>query len=63
MIGIHIGTAARGIGGAEYSVAVLAEDLCRTGQVEIVHHKSTFTSNQLAEFSGTDLRTLSKEPL
>jgi glycosyltransferase involved in cell wall biosynthesis len=44
-----------GIGGSEISVAVLAEALSRTCEVEIVHHRRSLTGEQLAALSGTSL--------
>ncbi len=56
-IGIYLGAGTKGlpIGGAENSVAVLAEVLARDHQVEIVHHVGTLDIDQLARFSGTVL--------
>ena len=54
-IGIYIEAQGVTIGGSELSVAVLAEALSRSHQVEIVHQKSAFDKNELATHCGTDL--------
>lgn len=43
------------IGGCEYAVAVLAEALAQTHQVDIVHHRPGLTAEQLANNTGADL--------
>jgi glycosyltransferase involved in cell wall biosynthesis len=58
-IGIHNEPSGGGVGGAEISVARLAEALARDHQVEIVHHKRTLTRELLAEYSGVNLDTVS----
>ncbi len=54
-IGIYNELTVHSLGGAEYAVAVLAEDLRRAGCVEIINHCPTMSVEELAEFSGTDL--------
>jgi L-malate glycosyltransferase len=43
------------LGGAEYAVAILAEDLKRGHSVEIVNHCPTMSVEELSEFAGADL--------
>jgi len=47
-----------GIGGGEYSVAVLAEALAREHEVEILHHRRSLTADQLAELFSVELRNV-----
>jgi len=54
-VGIYNEPSEGGIGGAETSVAVLAEALAARHQVEIVHHKSEMGRERLAQLSATDL--------
>jgi glycosyltransferase involved in cell wall biosynthesis len=54
-IGIHNEPLDGGVGGAEISVARLAEALARQHSVEIVHHKRAVTREQLAAYSGANL--------
>lgn len=54
-IGIYNEPSEGGIGGCEYSVAVLAEGLGHSLDVEIVHHRPGLTPEALAEFAGVDL--------
>jgi glycosyltransferase involved in cell wall biosynthesis len=54
-IGIYNQLTVHTLGGAEYTVATLAEDLKRGHQVEVVNHCPTMTVEELAEFSGADL--------
>jgi glycosyltransferase involved in cell wall biosynthesis len=54
-IGIYNELTVHTLGGAEYAVATLAEDLKRGNQVEVVNHCPTMTVEELAEFSGADL--------
>ena len=54
-IGIYNEPSAGGLGGSEYAIAVLAEELAKVHEVEIVHHRSTLKLSELAEFSATDL--------
>jgi len=54
-VGIYNEPPEGGIGGAETSVAVLAEALAARHQVEIVHHKPEMSRERLAQFSTTDL--------
>lgn len=58
-IGIHNDPLEGGVGGAEISVARLAEALATQHAVEIVHHKQTVTREQLARYSGTSLASVS----
>jgi glycosyltransferase involved in cell wall biosynthesis len=55
-IGIYTGASSGSIGGAEFSVAVLAEALGRFHEVDIVHHRPSLSASQLGEFFGMDLR-------
>jgi hypothetical protein len=54
-IGIYNEPPEGGTGGAEASVAVLAEALSARYQVEIIHHKPYMNRERLAEISETDL--------
>ena len=54
-IGIYHELTVHTLGGAEYAVAVLADDLKRGHRVEIINHCPTMTVEELAEFAGTDL--------
>jgi glycosyltransferase involved in cell wall biosynthesis len=54
-IGIYNELTVHTLGGAEYAVAVLAEDLKRGHQVEVINHCPSMTVEELAEFAGTDL--------
>jgi L-malate glycosyltransferase len=54
-IGIYNEPSDSGIGGGEYSVAVLAEALGKEHEVEIIHHRRTLTAGQLAELFSVDL--------
>jgi L-malate glycosyltransferase len=54
-IGIHNQPAGSSPGGCECCVAVLAEALAPFASVEIVHHRSDMTRDQLAALSATDL--------
>jgi glycosyltransferase involved in cell wall biosynthesis len=54
-IGIYNEPSRGGIGGCEYSIAILAEALSGSHQVEIVHHKTVLDTKKLEEFSETDL--------
>jgi L-malate glycosyltransferase len=58
-IGIHNEPTGGGVGGAEISCARLAAALAKHHQVEIVHHKRAMTREQLAEYSGVSLDTVS----
>ncbi len=54
-VGIYNEPSGGGIGGAESTVAILAEALSATDQVEIVHHRSALCLEDLREVSGTHL--------
>ena len=54
-IGIHNEPLDGGVGGAEISVARLAEALSKSHTVEIIHHKRSVTRERLAEYSGASL--------
>lgn len=54
-VGIYNEPAEGAIGGAEISVAVLAEALAGNHQVDIIHHKPSVTREILATISGTNL--------
>ena len=54
-LGIYNDLTVHTLGGAEYAVAVLAEDLKRGHSVEIVNHCPTMSVEELAEFAGADL--------
>jgi glycosyltransferase involved in cell wall biosynthesis len=54
-IGIHNEPLDGGVGGAEVSVARLAAAFAHNHTVEIIHHKSSVTREQLAEYSGANL--------
>jgi hypothetical protein len=58
-VGIYNEPPEGGIGGAEVSVAVLAEALAAGHQVEIVHHKPEMSRERLAQLSATDLSAVS----
>jgi glycosyltransferase involved in cell wall biosynthesis len=47
-----------GIGGGEYSVAVLAEALGKEHDVEILHHRRSLNVDQLAQLFNVDLATV-----
>ena len=57
-IGIYNEPSQGGIGGCEYSVAILAEALSREHFVEIIHHKTYLERTTLAAFSGTELNNV-----
>ncbi len=48
--------AGHSLGGSESVVAVLAEILAQSHQVDIIHHNPSLTKEQLTELSGADLR-------
>ena len=48
-----------GIGGSEICVALLAESVAKTHDVEIIHHKQSFTAENLARYCGVDLSAVS----
>jgi len=54
-IGIYNEPSRGGIGGSEISVALLAESVARAHDVEIVHHKKSFTAETLFLICGVDL--------
>jgi len=54
-IGIYIEPHGAALGGAEYSVAVLAEELIRSHDIEIVNHRANLTIDDLSRFFGTVL--------
>jgi glycosyltransferase involved in cell wall biosynthesis len=54
-IGIYNEPFGGGIGGSEYEVAVLAEALGKSHEVELVHHRSSLTVEALEAFTETDL--------
>jgi L-malate glycosyltransferase len=54
-VGIYNEPSGGAIGGAESSVAILAEALGSRHEVEIVHHRRELTMEKLAEVSGSDL--------
>ena len=54
-VGIYNEPSGGGIGGAESTVAILAEALSAKDQVEIVHHRSALCLEDLIEVSGTRL--------
>ncbi|HJQ71524.1 MAG TPA: glycosyltransferase [Blastocatellia bacterium] len=54
-IGIYNEPSGGGIGGAESTVAILAEALSATDQVEIVHHRNSLRLEDLCEISGARL--------
>jgi len=54
-IGIYNEPSRGGIGGSEIAVALLAESVARAHEVEIVHHKQSFTAENLARYGGVDL--------
>lgn len=58
-IGIYNEPSRGGIGGSEISVALLAESVARAHDVEIVHHKKSFTAENLFRICGVDLRDVS----
>jgi L-malate glycosyltransferase len=57
-IGIYNEPSDSGIGGGEYSVAVLAEALGKEHEVEIIHHRRALTADQLAELFDVDLTSV-----
>ena len=58
-VGIHNEPLDGGVGGAEISVARLAEAFAKRHNVEILHHKKAMTREQLAEYSGANLAAVS----
>src|SRR5689334_9245492 len=54
-VGIYHEQTVHTLGEAEYAVAVLAEDLRRRHDVEIVNHCPSMTVEELARFAGVDL--------
>ncbi len=54
-VGIYNEPSGGGIGGAEATVAILAEALSAAHQVDIVHHRSALCLEDLREVSGTHL--------
>lgn len=54
-VGIYNEPSGGGIGGAESTVAILADALSEAHQVEIVHHRSALRLEALREVSGTRL--------
>ena len=58
-IGIYNEPSRGGIGGSEICVALLAESLARTRDVEIIHHKESFTAENLARYCDADLNRVS----
>lgn len=54
-IGIYNEPSEGSIGGCEFSVAVLAEALSRSCEVDIVHHRSSLVREQLADFAAVGL--------
>ena len=54
-VGIYNEPSDSGIGGGEYSVAVLAEALGKKHDVEILHHRRSLSIDQLAELFNVDL--------
>ena len=54
-VGIYNEPSGGGVGGAESTVAILAEALSATNQVEIVHHRSALCLEDLRGVSGTRL--------
>lgn len=66
-IGIHSEPNSSEIGGAQCFAAILAETLGGLHQVDFVHHYPLLTTEQLSEFSGTNLsairlRSVAAEP-
>jgi glycosyltransferase involved in cell wall biosynthesis len=57
-IGIYNEPYGSGIGGSEYEVAVIAEALGKSHEVELVHHRPALTVAELEEFSETDLSSV-----
>ena len=58
-IGIYNEPSRGGIGGSEISVALLAESVANAHEVEIIHHKKSFTAENLALICGVNLRAVS----
>jgi glycosyltransferase involved in cell wall biosynthesis len=54
-IGIYNEPAGGQIGGSECLVAIIAEALARSHEVELVHHRPTLTAPQLADIASADL--------
>lgn len=54
-IGLHKEFGKGSIGGAEYSMVVLAEALSQRHDVEIVHHQAALTKEQLTQLFNADL--------
>jgi len=54
-VGIHNECSSGGLGGAEYSVAVLAEALSKANDVELIHHKPEFEPQNVSLMFGADL--------
>ena len=57
-VGIYNEPSGGGIGGAESTVAILAEALSAADQVEIVHHRSALCLEDLRQVSGTRLNAV-----
>src|SRR5437764_10972417 len=57
-VGIYNEPSGTALGGAEQSVAVLAQALAGRHTVDIVHHHGWLTSDAFERFSGTDLRNV-----
>src|SRR2546423_8343869 len=57
-IGIYNEPYGGGLGGSEYAVAVIAEALGKSHEVELVHHRLSLTVEELEEFSETDLSSV-----
>src|SRR5689334_21088106 len=58
-IGIYNEPCGGGLGGSEVSVAVLAEALAKSHDVEILHHRPAMTRESLSRFAGVDLQKIS----
>jgi L-malate glycosyltransferase len=58
-VGIYNEPSGGAIGGAESSVAILAEALSARHDVDIVHHRRALTEAKLADVSGTSLQAVS----
>jgi glycosyltransferase involved in cell wall biosynthesis len=54
-IGIYNEPFSGGLGGSEYTAAVIAEILGTSHTVELMHHRPSLTTEELEEFSGTAL--------
>jgi glycosyltransferase involved in cell wall biosynthesis len=58
-VGIYNEPSRGGIGGSEISVALLAESVAKSHDVEIIHHKKALTAENLARYYSVNLNNVS----